>query len=148
MRRQRQPPTRERYQRKHGEYRRNDVPIAYGVRECRRQVWRHDSWDQKCEPDEAEAVHYEQRPQRFGAWPEAELRPDITSGGDPPRDEAECDAHEKPELWQDEFSPFRFPRMLVAVITALRERSLPAGGFHCRTGCYNGVACWARRRRQ
>jgi hypothetical protein len=68
------------------------------VREDRRQVKRQDPWDQKCQPDEAETVHHEQRPQRFGPWPEAEFRPDITSGDDSPRDEAECDAHEKPQL--------------------------------------------------
>jgi hypothetical protein len=48
--------------------------------------------DEECQPDEAEAVQDEQRPQRFHPWPEAEFRPDISSGDDPPRDEAECDA--------------------------------------------------------
>ena len=44
------------------------------------------------------------RPQRLGPWPEAEFRPDISSGDDPPRDEAECDGHEKPDhlLWHQE----------------------------------------------
>ena len=68
------------------------------MREGRRQIGRHDAWDQECQPDEAEAVQDEQRPQRFGPLPEAEFRPDISSGDDPPRDEAECDAHEKPDI--------------------------------------------------
>jgi hypothetical protein len=33
---------------------------------------------------------HEQRPQRFGPLPEAELRPDVSGGDDPPRDETEC----------------------------------------------------------
>src|SRR5262245_13188804 len=40
--------TGQRYQRKQGEYRRNDVPIRRRMREGRGQVWRHDPGHQKC----------------------------------------------------------------------------------------------------
>src|SRR5215510_6185261 len=87
------------------------------MREGRRQIWRHDAGNQECQPDEAEAVQDEQRPQRFGPFPEAEFRPDISSGDDSPRDEAECDAHEKPDhlLWHDECLLFRMPAIDVAM---------------------------------
>src|SRR5215813_8174069 len=53
----------------------------------------------------------EQRPQCFGPSPEAEFRPDIPTGDYPPRDKAECDAHEKPDhlLWHDECLLFKIP---------------------------------------
>src|SRR5258708_25580610 len=72
------------------------------MREGGRQTGRHDAWDQERQPDEAEAVQDEQRPQRFGPLPEAEFRPDVSGGDDPPRDEAEYDAREKAELRQHE----------------------------------------------
>src|SRR6516164_9948133 len=76
------------------------------MRECRWQIRGHDVRDQDCQPDEAEAVQDEQRPQCFGPFAEAEFRPDISSGDYPPRDKAECDAHEKPDhlLWHNECS--------------------------------------------
>src|SRR6516164_8999474 len=80
------------------------------MREGRRQVRRHDTGNQECQPDEAEAMQDEQRPQRFSALLEAEFRPDISSGHSPPRDEAECDTHEKPNhlLWHDELLLLEF----------------------------------------
>src|SRR6516164_9317891 len=83
------------------------------MRECWWQIRGNDARDQECQPDEAEAVQDEQRPQCFGPFPEAKFRPDISSGDYPPGDQAECDAHEKPDhlLWHDEclHSPNRFP---------------------------------------
>src|ERR1700736_3004982 len=84
------------------------------MREGRRQIGRHDAWDQECQPDEAEAVQDEKRPQRFGPFPEAEFWPDVSCCDDPPRDEAECDAQEKAELRQHEsFLWFEFQRSIV-----------------------------------
>jgi len=81
------------------------------MREGSRQVGRYDAWNQEYQSNEAEAVEDEQRPQGFGPLPEAEFRPDISSGDYPPCDEAECDAYEKPDhlLWHDEYLLFRIP---------------------------------------
>src|SRR5215470_14080503 len=74
------------------------------MRERTWQIRGHDAGHQHCQPDEAEAVQDEQRPQCFGPFPEAEFRPYVSSSYYPPRDQAECDAHEKPDhlLWHDE----------------------------------------------
>src|SRR5215472_5048273 len=94
------------------------------MREGRRHILRHDARYQECQPDEAEAVQDEQRPQRLGPFPEAEFRPEVSSGNDPPRDETEGDAYEKPDhlLWHD-VSPFfqnsSLWSRLVAMIGAL-----------------------------
>ena len=48
------------------------------MREGRRQLGRHDAWDQECQADEAEAVQDEKRPQRFGPSQEAQFRPDVS----------------------------------------------------------------------
>src|SRR5215468_11871021 len=95
------------------------------MRERRWQIREHDAWDQHCQPDEAEAVQDEQRPQCFGPFPEAEFRPDISSGDYPPRDEAECDAHEKPDhlLWHDECLLFRIPAIDMANVSRNATRS-------------------------
>jgi hypothetical protein len=45
-------------------------------------------------------VQDEKRPQRFGLLAMTEIWPDVLLRDDPPRDEAECDAHEKAELRQ------------------------------------------------
>src|SRR5882724_4317846 len=79
------------------------------MREGRRQIGRHDAWDQECQPEEAEAVEDEKRPQRFGSTQEAEFWPDVSRRDDPPRDEAECDAHEKAELRQHDSLLLRGP---------------------------------------
>ena len=81
--------------RKQCERRRNDVPVRGGMREGRWQIRRHNSWDQECQADEAEAVQDEQRPQRFGAWPEADCWPDVPGSDDRPRDGVESDGNEK-----------------------------------------------------
>src|SRR5713226_7288527 len=72
------------------------------MRKGRRQIGRHDARDQECQSDEAEAVEDQKRPQRFGPSQEAEFWPDVSLRDDPPRDEAECDAHEKTQLRQHE----------------------------------------------
>ena len=67
-------------QRKQRECRRNDVSIGRRMRELRGQIGRHNSWDEECQPDEAEAVEDEQRLQRFGPLPNAEFRPNVSGG--------------------------------------------------------------------
>src|SRR5262249_38093813 len=114
-------------QRKQREYRGNDVAIGRGLREGSRQVGRHDAWDHECQPEEAEAVQEEPRPQRVLPPLVAEFRPYVTGGDYPPGDEAECDACEKAELRLHEpllpyiprvrtadSTPRRFSRMLRA----------------------------------
>jgi hypothetical protein len=61
----------------------------------------------------------EQGPQRFDPWPEAEFRPDVSGGDDSPRDETECDAHEKAELRSHEY--------LLVGITAMDKGDAPGG---------------------
>src|SRR5262249_5916494 len=75
---------------------------------------RHHTGDEEYQPDETEAVQNEQRPQGFGQWSEAKLRPDIPSDDDSPRDEAEYDASEKAELRKHE-------RLLVQVCCVRTE---------------------------
>jgi hypothetical protein len=47
-------------------------------------------------------VQDKQRPQRVVPLPVTELRPDVSDGDDPPRDQAERNAHKKADLWQHE----------------------------------------------
>src|SRR5665213_1216705 len=93
-------PRRQCRQRKQREDHRNDVAIGRGMREGRRQIWRHDPRDQECQPEKAKTVQNEQRPQRFGPLPVTEYRPDVSGGDGPPRDQTERDAREKTELWR------------------------------------------------
>jgi hypothetical protein len=54
-------------------------------------------------------VQDEQGSQCFSPWPEPEFRPDISSGDNPPRNEAECNAHEKAKLRRHERLLIRVP---------------------------------------
>src|SRR5580698_6645299 len=69
------------------------------MREGRGQVGRHDSRYQERQTFETECVQDQNRPQRIGALPRAQSRPDVTLRNDAPSDQAESDAEEKTHLW-------------------------------------------------
>src|SRR5262249_6426136 len=81
-------------------------------------------WESVLPSDEAEAVQNQQRPKGVRSRAQAEFWPDISSVDHSPRDEAECDTHEKPNhlLWHDVSSSFQNSSLwlwLVAMIGAL-----------------------------
>lgn len=114
-------PARQREQRKHRECRSNEVAVRRGMREAGGQIDGHDARHEEGQSHEAEAVQDEQRSQRFGARPEAQFRPDVSSGHDRPRNEAEHDACEEGELLLHALVGNK-QEMLIACITERAKR--------------------------